>query len=129
MARVSRGFFSPQSPGQPTACQVPAHSGSTRRYMPCSSFSMTSFPFSSTITGCTPGIGKVAQPGFAGVMPARFDIKVPAVSVCHQVSTIGQFFLPIFSSYQCHASSLMDSPTVAKTFRDKKCYSKRNKNQ
>src|SRR5436190_22025264 len=89
---------------------------------PCSSFSITSLPFSSTSTGCTPGIGNVAQLGFAGVIPARCEIKQPPVSVCHQVSTIGHFFLPIFSSYQCHASSLIGSPTVPKTFNDERSF-------
>src|ERR1700710_1317314 len=36
---------------------------------------------------------------------------IPPVSVCHQVSTIGQFLWPMFSSNQCHASSLIGSPT------------------
>src|SRR6187551_964733 len=79
-----------------------------------------SIPFSSTKTGCTPGNGNVAQLGFAGVMPARFVIKIPPVSVCHQVSTIGHLFLPICSSYQCHASSLIGSPTVPKTFKEER---------
>src|SRR6187455_591138 len=81
-----------------------------------------SIPFSSTKTGCTPGNGNVAQLGFAGVMPARFVIKIPPVSVCHQVSTIGHLFLPICSSYQCHASSLMGSPTVPKIFNDERSF-------
>src|SRR5215204_751179 len=89
---------------------------------PCSSFSVTSFPFSSTSIGCTPGIGNVAQDGFAGVTPAKFEIRQAPVSVCHQVSTIGHFFLPIFSSYQCHASSLIGSPTVPKIFNDERSF-------
>src|ERR1700739_3456223 len=36
---------------------------------------------------------------------------MPPVSVCHQVSTIGQCFVPICSSNQCQASSLIGSPT------------------
>src|SRR5665213_2959516 len=83
---------------------------------PFSSFSVASFPFSSINTGCTPGRGSVAQLGIAGVTPAKVEIKIPPVSVCHQVSTIGHLFLPIFSSYQCHASSLIGSPTLPKTF-------------
>src|SRR5207342_2641162 len=71
--------------------------------------------FSSTSKGCTPGNGNVAQLGFAGVTPARFEINVPPVSVCHHVSTMGLFFLPIFSSYQCQASSFIGSPTVPNT--------------
>src|SRR4030095_13981048 len=89
---------------------------------PLSSFSFTSLPFSSTKTGCTPGIGKVAQLGLAGVMPAKFEISTPPVSVCHHVSTIGHFFFPIFSSYQCHASSFIGSPTVPNTFSDERSF-------
>ena len=59
----------------------------------------------------------MAQPGLPGVIPAILDIIIPPVSVCHQVSTMGHFFLPIFSSYQCHASSLIGSPTVPNTFK------------
>ena len=77
---------------------------------------------SRTKTGCTPGIGNVAQLGFAGVTPARFEIKIPPVSVCHQVSTMGHFFLPIFSSYQCQASSLIGSPTVPNTFKEERSF-------
>ena len=59
----------------------------------------------------------MAQPGLPSVIPAILEIMIPPVSVCHQVSTIGHFFLPIFSSYQCHASSLIGSPTVPNTFK------------
>src|SRR6476659_435561 len=89
---------------------------------PCSSFSVASFPFSSTNTGCTPGSGNVAQDGFAGVTPARFEIRQAPVSVCHHVSTIGHFFLPICSSYQCHASSLIGSPTVPNIFNEERFF-------
>jgi len=37
----------------------------------------------------TPKNGKVAEPGFTGVMPAIGEIKTDPVSVCHQVSMIG----------------------------------------
>jgi hypothetical protein len=37
---------------------------------------------------------------------------MPPVSVCHQVSTIGQRSLPISRRYQIHASGLIGSPTV-----------------
>jgi hypothetical protein len=39
-----------------------------------------------------------------------------AVSVCHQVSTMGQRFLPMCSLYHCQASSLIGSPTLPITF-------------
>ncbi|CAB4610663.1 unannotated protein [freshwater metagenome] len=37
---------------------------------------------------------------------------MPPVSVCHQVSIIGQREWPIFSLYQIHASGFIGSPTV-----------------
>ena len=43
---------------------------------------------------------------------------IPPVSVCHQVSTTGQLFLPMCSLYQCQASSLIGSPTLPITFND-----------
>src|SRR5690606_29933310 len=49
--------------------------------------------------------------GLVGVIPAIAEINIPPFSVCHQVSTIGAFPFPTFSLYQCHASSLMGSPT------------------
>src|SRR4026209_309357 len=89
---------------------------------PCSSFSVDSFPFSSTNIGCTPGIGNVAHDGFAGVTPAKFEIRQAPVSVCHHVSTIGHRFFPTFSSYQCHASSLIGSPTVPRIFNEERSF-------
>src|SRR3954454_15408872 len=86
--------------------------GALMHRLPLTLFPSTSLPFSSTSIGCTPGKGSVANVGLAGVTPAKLEIKIPAVSVCHQVSTIGHLFLPICSSYQCHASSLIGSPTV-----------------
>src|SRR5580704_9755744 len=91
-------------------------------YNPCSSFSVISLPFSSTNNGWTPGKGSVAQEALPSLMPARLEIIMPPVSVCHQVSTIGQFFFPIFSSYQCHASSLIGSPTVPRVFKDDRSF-------
>ena len=60
----------------------------------------------------------MAKVGLDGVTPAIFEIKIPPVSVCHQVSTIGEFFFPICVSYHSHASWLMGSPTVPKTFKE-----------
>ena len=51
---------------------------------------------------------------------------MPPVSVCHQVSTTGHFFLPILSWYQFQASSFIGSPTEPITLRDDK--SKPSKN-
>src|SRR4030095_7069070 len=69
-----------------------------------------------------PGKGSVVQLGLEGVTPARFEINIPPVSVCHHVSTTGHFFLPIFSSYQCQASSLMGSPTVPNICREERSF-------
>ena len=59
-----------------------------------------------------PGSGKVAEPGFVTVTPGNGVIIIPPVSVCHQVSMIGQREPPMFSLYQIHASGLIGSPTV-----------------
>ena len=42
-----------------------------------------------------PGSGTVAEPGLAGVAPGRGAIMMAPVSVCHQVSTMGQRPPPI----------------------------------
>src|SRR5450432_814575 len=91
--------------------------GNLTQRLPPAPLPFTSSPFSSTSNGCIPGKGKVAYEGLAGVMPAMLEIIMPPVSVCHQVSTIGQRPFPICSSYQCQASSLMGSPTVPNTRR------------
>ena len=65
-----------------------------------------------------PGIGKVAKLGLEGVTPAKDEIKIPPVSVCHHVSTIGHFSFPIFLLYQFQASSLIGSPTLPNTFNE-----------
>src|SRR5580692_11774528 len=59
-----------------------------------------------------PGRGSVAEPGLVGVAPGRGEIIMAPVSVCHQVSTIGQRFLPMASKYHFHAAGLIGSPTV-----------------
>src|SRR5690349_14517575 len=55
----------------------------------------TSLHFSSTTFGTTPKNGRVPEPGFVGVTPGSGEIMIEPVSVCHHVSTIGHFFLPI----------------------------------
>ena len=72
----------------------------------------------SKITGSMPKNGLVAEPGFVSVAPGRGVKRCPPVSVCHHVSTIGQFPLPTTSLYQFHASGFIGSPTVPKTFKD-----------
>src|SRR5258707_14690187 len=69
------------------------------------------FPFSSTTSGNTPKNGNVAVPGFVGVAPGNGVIMMAPVSVCHQVSTIGQRLPPITSWYHIQASGLIGSPT------------------
>ena len=58
-----------------------------------------------------PGIGPMAEPGLVAVTPGSGEIMMPPVSVCHQVSTIGQRFAPITSRYHIQASGLIGSPT------------------
>src|SRR5438477_84128 len=71
----------------------------------------TSFPFSSTIATSTPKNGSVALPGFVGIAPGNGVIMIAPVSVCHQVSTMGQRPPPTFSRYHIQASGLIGSPT------------------
>ena len=54
----------------------------------------SSLPSASTMTGCTPKNGWVAEPGLSAVAPGSGVIRMPPVSVCHQVSTIGQRLSP-----------------------------------
>ena len=65
-----------------------------------------------TISGATPKNGRVADPGFVAIAPGIGVIMIEPVSVCHQVSTIGQRLWPISSRYHIQASGLMGSPTV-----------------
>ncbi len=44
--------------------------------------------------------------------PGSGVIMMPPVSVCHQVSTIGQRWPPMLWWYHIHASGLIGSPTV-----------------
>ena len=59
-----------------------------------------------------PGNGRVAEPGLVAVKPGSGVIMIMPVSVCHQVSTMGQRSRPMFSWYQIQASGLIGSPTV-----------------
>ena len=62
-----------------------------------------------------PGSGNVADPGFVVVAPGNGLIMIAPVSVCHHVSTIGQFPRPMCSWYHIHASGLIGSPTDPST--------------
>ena len=68
-------------------------------------------PLPSTTSGMTPKNGSVAEPGFNAVAPGSGVIMMPPVSVCHQVSTIGQRRSPTTRWYHSHASGLIGSPT------------------
>jgi hypothetical protein len=57
------------------------------------------------------GKGFMAAPGFVAVIPGNGVMRIPPVSVCHQVSTTGQRPPPMCVRYQIHASGLMGSPT------------------
>ena len=59
-----------------------------------------------------PGKGIVAEPGLVVTTPGSGVIMIPPVSVCHQVSTMGQRLPPMCSRYQIQASGLIGSPTV-----------------
>src|ERR1700722_10800020 len=69
-------------------------------------------PSESTISGTTPKKGIVAEPGLSLVAPGNGEIRMPPVSVCHQVSTIGQRSSPTTRWYHSHASGLIGSPTL-----------------
>ena len=69
-----------------------------------------------------PGNGNVAEPGLVVVAPGNGLIMMPPVSVCHQVSTIGQRLPPMCSWYHIHASGLIGSPTDPSSRRlDRSC--------
>src|SRR5438876_650855 len=72
----------------------------------------SSLPSLFTTAASTPKNGSVALPGLVGTAPGNGVIRMQPVSVCHQVSTIGQRFLPIVLWYHIHASGLIGSPTV-----------------
>ena len=64
------------------------------RYPPASGV-FTGRPSSSTISAKIPGSGLVQDPGFVAVTPGMGAIMAAPVSVCHQVSTMGQRSPPI----------------------------------
>src|SRR5580700_6240579 len=59
-----------------------------------------------------PGSGRVHEPGLVAVTPGTGEMRIAPVSVCHQVSTIGQRPAPMTRLYQIQASGLMGSPTL-----------------
>ena len=89
---------------------IAGHGFLTTRMPPCPLG--TSLPVSSTMAAAMPGNGKVQEPGTSGVTPGKGVIMWPPVSVCHQVSTIGQRPPPMFAWYHSQAAGLIGSPTV-----------------
>src|SRR4029078_86808 len=81
-------------------------------------------PLSSTISISIPGNGKVADPGFILIfsIPVHILIIIPPVSVCHQVSIIGQFCFPIVLKYHIQTSGFICSPTVPSNRKEDKLY-------
>jgi len=66
----------------------------------------------------------MAEPGFVALMPGSGVSMIEPVSVCHQVSTMGQRPPPTFSRYQIHAAGLIGSPTVPRSRSDERsCFS------
>src|SRR5246127_6002946 len=72
----------------------------------------STLPCASTISGTIPKKGRVAEPGLRSVEPGSGEIRMPPVSVCHHVSTIGQRPSPTTRWYHSHASGLIGSPTL-----------------
>src|SRR5947209_1705081 len=71
-----------------------------------------------------PGSGTVAEPGTVVVSPGNGEIRIMPVSVCHQVSTMGDLPWPMFSLYHTQASGLIGSPTVPRRRSDERsCFS------
>src|ERR671912_506578 len=68
-------------------------------------------PVESTSSADMPGKGTVAEPGMVVVTPGSGVIMMWPVSVCHQVSTIGQRSPPMTLWYQAQARGLIGSPT------------------
>src|SRR5574340_1636001 len=87
---------------------MPGHGAAMVRYpLP----DLMGLPASSTTWMMMPGSGLVAEPGLVGVAPGMGEIMMPPVSVCHQVSRMGQRSLPMTVLYHFHAAGLMGSPT------------------
>src|SRR3984893_10267110 len=77
----------------------------------------TDWPSRLTTSAMIPGSGRVADPGLVVMAPGKGAIRIAPVSVCHQVSTIGQRPRPITSRYHIQASGLIGSPTLPSNLR------------
>src|SRR6266513_3176398 len=67
------------------------------------------FPWRSTTSASMPRNGRAADPGFC-LVHASGLIRIIPVSVCHQVSIMGNR-PPVTRWYHSHASGLIGSPT------------------
>jgi hypothetical protein len=76
-----------------------------------------SSPCSSTTAASIPGNGRPAEPGLVSSSAGSVVIMIAPVSVCHQVSTIGQRPPPITFQYHSQAFGLIGSPTVPSSLR------------
>ena len=85
--------------GNEAAWAQPSWSGAMRAIEPRMPLVAPSriFPSASTSAGRMPGSGSVAEPGLSAVAPGSGLMRMPPVSVCHQVSTIGQRDRPTVS--------------------------------
>src|SRR6185437_1495104 len=72
----------------------------------------TGEPSCFTMSGTMPKNGLLAEPGLLDTAPGIVEIMMPPVSVCHQVSTIGQRSFPITFEYHIHVCGLIGSPTL-----------------
>src|SRR5664279_4000880 len=99
---------------------IAGHGLSMTRYPP--SPLPTGTPSSFTTFALIPGSGIIADPGLQAVTPGNGEIMMAPVSVCHQVSTIGQLLCPMFSRYHIHASGLIGSPAEPNTRNEPSSY-------
>ena len=75
-----------------------------------------------TTSAPIPGSARIAEPGLDAVTPGSGEIMIAPVSVCHQVSTMGQLSRPTFSRYHIQASGLIGSPTLPSTRSEDRSY-------
>jgi hypothetical protein len=105
-----------------TVRSIEGHGFLMTRYPPAPAG--TGSPSLSTTSGSTPKNGSVPDPGLVGVTPGSGLIMIAPVSVCHQVSTMGQRLPPITVRYHIQASGLIGSPTVPSSRSDvRSCFS------
>ena len=103
-------------------CMIPGQGLRMQIFPAACSPALISFPFSSQIAGKIPSAAGPALPGFMRSSAGFVVQRKPPVSVCQNVSTIGQCSPPIFLWYHIHASGLIGSPTVPSRRKDDKSY-------